>query len=62
MVWCGFLLPELDGILIEYITVEGFDPLGKIMSIQGVEQLLYELLVATIHQITELPDKTDTDD
>jgi hypothetical protein len=49
-------------MLIGRKSVEGFDPLGKIISIQGAKQMLQELLVVIVHQIMALPDKTDTDD
>jgi hypothetical protein len=62
MCWCGFLLSKLDDMLIGPKSVEGFDPLGKIISIQGAKQMLQELLVVIVHQIMALPDKTDMDD
>ena len=62
MCWCGSLLPELDDMLIGRKSVEGFDPLGKIISIQDAKQMFQELPVVTGHQIMALPDKTDTDD
>jgi hypothetical protein len=50
MVWVlikafWFFMPALDDVLIGRESVQGFEPLGEIISIQEVKAMLSELLV-----------------